>query len=55
MWASEATFTNVIPLTCGMGFCSNSCPTRKGGDFFSHTHKTETKRTIKIKNPQKQY
>jgi hypothetical protein len=38
-----------------MGFCSNNCPTHKRGDSFSHIQKTETKRTIKIKKPQKQY
>jgi hypothetical protein len=36
-----------------MGFCSNNCPTHKGRDSFSHTHKTETKRTIKIKKTSK--
>jgi hypothetical protein len=35
-----------------MGLCSRNCPTHKGGIyFFSHTHKIEAKRTIKIKNP----
>jgi hypothetical protein len=44
----------VIPLACGMGLCLSNCPTHKGGVYlFPHTHKTETKRTIKIKNPKK--
>jgi hypothetical protein len=35
-----------------MGLCLNNCPTNlKEGFTFSHTHKIETKRTIKIKNP----
>ncbi len=32
-----------------MGLCSSNCPTHKGGVYLSpHTHKTKTKRTIKI-------
>jgi len=35
-----------------MGLCLSNCPTHKGGVYLSpHTHKTKTKRTIKIKNP----
>jgi hypothetical protein len=37
-----------------MGLCSRICPTHKGKVYLfphSHTHKIETKRTIKIKNP----
>jgi hypothetical protein len=42
----------VIPLACGMGLCLSNCPTHKGGVYlFPQTHKIETKRTIKIKNP----
>jgi hypothetical protein len=37
-----------------MGLCLNNCPTNlKEGFTFSHTHKIEMKRTIKIKNPKK--
>jgi len=44
----------MIPLACGMGLCSNNCPTHKEGVYlFPHTQKIETKRTIKIKNPLK--
>jgi len=32
--------------------CLSNCPTHKGGVYlFPQTHKIETKRTIKIKNP----
>jgi hypothetical protein len=42
----------VTPLVGGMGLCLSNCPTHlKEGFTFSHTHKIETKRTIKIKNP----
>jgi hypothetical protein len=35
-----------------MGLCSSNYSTHKGGVYlFPHTHKTETKRTIKIKTP----
>jgi hypothetical protein len=37
-----------------MGICLNNCPTHKGTIYLFphiHTHKTETKKTIKIKNP----
>jgi hypothetical protein len=37
-----------------MGLCLNNCPTHlKEGFTFSHTHKIQTKRTIKIRNPKK--
>jgi hypothetical protein len=37
-----------------MGFYLNNCPTHKGGVYFlPHTHKIETKRIIKTKNPPK--
>jgi hypothetical protein len=42
----------VTPLAGGMGLCLNNCPTHlKEGFTFSHTHKIETKRTIKTKTP----
>jgi hypothetical protein len=42
----------VTLLACGMGLCLSNCPTHlKEGFTYSHTHKIETKRTIKIKNP----
>jgi hypothetical protein len=42
----------VTPLASGMGLCLSNCPTHlKEGFTFSHTHKIETKRTIKIKTP----
>jgi hypothetical protein len=42
----------MIPLTCGMGLCSNNCPTHKRWvHLFPHTCKTKTKRIIKITNP----
>jgi len=42
----------MTPLASGMGLCLNNCPTQlKEGFTFSHTHKIETNRTIKIKNP----
>jgi hypothetical protein len=34
------------------GLCLGNCPTHKGRVYlFPHTHKRETKRIIKIKNP----
>jgi hypothetical protein len=37
-----------------MGLCLSNCPTHEGGVYlFPFTHKIETKRTIKIKNPKK--
>jgi hypothetical protein len=40
-----------MPFACGMDLCLNNYPTHKGGIYlFPHPHKTETKRTIKIKN-----
>jgi hypothetical protein len=42
----------MIPPTCGMGLCSNNCPTHKGWVYlFPHICKIETKRIIKITNP----
>jgi hypothetical protein len=46
----------VIPIACGMGLCSNNCPTHKGRVYLSsHTFKTETKNKNKkrIKNKKK--
>jgi hypothetical protein len=39
-----------------MGFCLSNCPTHKGKNYLFpqiQTHKTETKRTIKIKKTPK--
>jgi hypothetical protein len=52
MWASMSILFvgyrfKVIPLTCGMGICSNNCLTHKGWDYlFPHTCKTKTKGLI---------
>jgi hypothetical protein len=40
-----------MPFACGVGLCSSNCSTHKGP--FRTTHKTKTKRIIKIKNPKK--
>jgi len=40
-----------MPFACGVGLCSSNCSTHKGP--FPTTHKTKTKRIIKIKNPKK--
>jgi 4-diphosphocytidyl-2C-methyl-D-erythritol kinase len=43
----------MIPFACGMGLCLNNCPTHKRWVYvFPHTHKIETKRIIKITNPE---
>jgi hypothetical protein len=58
MWASVSILFVVhhfkmILFTCGMGLCLSNCPTHKrsGLPFSTHTHKSKTKRIIKITNP----